>query len=71
MSLDMIQRLIEGRAESLAVGACGVATRNWENWLREEEEPHLSLMVGVGEHIQSLSHGRESVFYLDLFLLSA
>lgn len=56
MSLDMIQRLIEGRAEFLALeDCCDLAMRKWENWLREEEELHLSLVEGVGKHIQFVS----------------
>ena len=68
----MIQKLIQGRAGSLALeDGCGLAMRSWENWLREEEELHLSLVEGAGKHIQFVSGGRESAFYLDLFLLSA
>lgn len=52
----MIQRLIEGRAEFLALeDCCDLAMRRWENWLREEEEFHLSLVEGVGKRIQFLS----------------
>ena len=55
----MIQRLIGGRPESLAVGDyCGLAMRSWENLLREEAELHLSLVEGVSEHIQFVSNGR-------------
>lgn len=56
MSLDMIQRLIEGRAEFLALeDCCDLAMRGWENWLREEEGFHRSLVEGVGKRIQFVS----------------
>lgn len=45
--------------------------RSWENWLLEEEELHRPLVEVAGKHIPFVSSGRESVFYLDLFLLSA
>lgn len=52
----MIQRLIEGRAEFLALeDYCGLAMTRWENGLQEEEELHLSLVEGVGKHIQFVS----------------
>lgn len=44
------------KAEFLALeDSCGVAMRRWENWLQEEEELHLSLVKGVGKHIQMVS----------------
>lgn len=70
--MDMIQRLTEGRAESLALrDCCGLAMSSWESWLQEEEELHLSLVEGVGKHVQFVSMGRESALYLDLFPLIA
>lgn len=72
MPLGMIQKLIEGRAEFLALeDFCRLAMRSWENRHREEEELHLLLVEGAGKHIRFVSSGRESAFYLDLFLLSA
>ena len=72
MTLGIIQKLIEGRAEFLALeDFCDLAMKSWENWLQEEEELHLPLVEEAGKHIQFVSSGRESVFYLDLFFLGA
>lgn len=68
----MIQRLIEERAECLALeGVCGAAMGSWENWLQEVAAPHLSLEKGVGTQIQVVCNGRDGVLYPGLVFLSA
>lgn len=68
----MIQRLIEERAECLALeDVCGAAMGSWENWPQEVAAPHLFLEEGVGTQIQFVCNGRDGVLYLGLAFLSA